>query len=171
MSGIAQNLSVLNIARLLRLARMARLVRLLRAVPELMVMVKGMAIATRSVLCALALLMVITYGFGIAMTQVSRDTPDLHEAYFGNVGESLWSLFLWGVIPDQADIVIESSGGGRSWMCAVLLLGCILLTTLTGVNMMAAALVEVVSAVSQVEKARTDLSFVKETLQRAWDEG
>eukprot|EP00419_Tripos_fusus_P050768 CAMPEP_0172840548 /NCGR_PEP_ID=MMETSP1075-20121228/29406_1 /TAXON_ID=2916 /ORGANISM="Ceratium fusus, Strain PA161109" /LENGTH=63 /DNA_ID=CAMNT_0013684405 /DNA_START=154 /DNA_END=342 /DNA_ORIENTATION=+ len=43
------NASILRMARLLRLTRLFRMARLLRAMPELLILVKGMAAAMRSV--------------------------------------------------------------------------------------------------------------------------
>merc|ERR1719214_427084 len=73
-AGGMGNASVVRIARLLRLSRMARVARLLRALPELMILIKGMLSATRSVFFTLCLLTIIMYVFGIAFTQLCRGT-------------------------------------------------------------------------------------------------
>merc|ERR1719276_14784 len=59
----SSNMSVLELAKLVRLTRMARMVRLLRALPELMVLIKGLAAATRSVFFTFCLLAIIVYVF------------------------------------------------------------------------------------------------------------
>merc|ERR1719456_1546975 len=68
------NASILRLARLLRLSRMARMARLLRAMPELMILIKGMISACRSVFFTLCLLALLTYVFGIMFTQLMVDT-------------------------------------------------------------------------------------------------
>merc|ERR1712137_127832 len=68
------DVSVMRLFRLLRLTRMARMVRLLRAMPELMVMIKAMSVAMRSVFFALCLLMSLIYVFSIAFTQLLETT-------------------------------------------------------------------------------------------------
>merc|ERR1719359_2636482 len=87
--------SILRLVRLLRLTRMARMVRLLRAMPELMILVKGISVATRSVFFTLILLLIFIYIFGIAFTQLAKDTP-LEEEYFTSVGVSMSTLLLRG---------------------------------------------------------------------------
>merc|ERR1719174_2276958 len=94
-SGALGNASILRIARLLRLSRMARVARLLRAMPELMILIKGMLSATRSVFFTLCLLMIIMYVFGIAFTQLCKDT-DIEDDYFSSVAHSMYSLMMYG---------------------------------------------------------------------------
>merc|ERR1719159_487672 len=87
-SGLG-NASILRLVRLLRLTRMARMARLLRAMPELMILVKGIFVATRSVFFTLCLLFIVIYVFGIAFTQlVGKWMP----AEFGTVSESMHTL-------------------------------------------------------------------------------
>merc|ERR1712032_844167 len=57
------NSGMLRLLRLLRLTRMCRVVKILRAFPELMILIKGMFVAMRSVLLTLVLLFVIIYMF------------------------------------------------------------------------------------------------------------
>lgn len=57
--------SVVRIARLLRLLRDSRLARLLPVMPELMIMIRGMVAATRSVVTTLVLLAIIVYLYGV----------------------------------------------------------------------------------------------------------
>ena len=56
---------MLRLIRLLRLSRIARLAKLLRAVPELMILIKGILFATRSVFCTFALLSICIYVFAV----------------------------------------------------------------------------------------------------------
>merc|ERR1712046_460547 len=76
------NASILRMARLLRLTRMARMVRLFRALPELMVLIKGV------------------YVFAIALRQLTHDT-EIGDAYFASIAMAMASLLLKGTIPDQ----------------------------------------------------------------------
>merc|ERR1719262_2019509 len=74
-NGSGGNASLLRVARLLRLTRMARMARLLRAMPELLILIKGMVAALRSVFFTLGLLFVMLYIFGIAFVQICDDSP------------------------------------------------------------------------------------------------
>merc|ERR1711970_995865 len=106
--GSSENLvgdaSILRLVRLLRLTRMARMVRLLRAMPELMILVKGISVATRSVFFTLCLLLIVIYIFAIAFTQMAAET-DLQDKYFKTVPDSMNTLLLRGTLPDLADFV------------------------------------------------------------------
>merc|ERR1719191_489625 len=79
--GMGGNAGIMRLARLMRLSRMARMGKLLRVMPELMIMIKGMKAATRSVFWTLLLLVVVKYVFGIAFVQMSTDSI-LHQTYF-----------------------------------------------------------------------------------------
>merc|ERR1719379_804821 len=79
------NMGVMRLARLMRLSRMARMGKLLRVMPELMIMIKGMLAATRSVCFTLGLLVIIMYIFGVAFVQLTQEIPDLREKYYRTV--------------------------------------------------------------------------------------
>merc|ERR1719199_1858592 len=72
--GSGGNAGIMRLARLLRLSRMARMGKLLRVMPELMIMIKGMKAATRSVFFTLLLLIIIMYVFAIAFVQLADGT-------------------------------------------------------------------------------------------------
>merc|ERR1719446_1152435 len=72
------------------------------------------------------------------------------------------SLLLQGVLPDQAEIVRDSSA--QHWLLGSLCLMFILLASLTVMNMLVGVLCEVVSVVSSVEKESMLISYVKGTL-------
>lgn len=153
------NASILKVLRLLRLTRMARMVRLLRAIPELMILVKGMAVATRSVFFTLCLLVVIIYIFGIAFTQLTLDT-NIGAEYFKTVLASMNTLLLYGTFLEDTPDVINAVGDESNLLRAIFLLF-ILLASLTVMNMLVGVLVEVVSVVSSVEKETLQVNFVK----------
>lgn len=156
------NASILKLFRLLRLSRMARMARLLRAMPELMIMCKGMKVAMRSVFFTLCLLAVIVYIFAITLTQVLEDTS-IGDESFRTVGRSMNSLLLHATIPDQADIV--TAVGEEHFVFRIIILLYILFASLTVMNMLVGVLVEVVSIVSAVEKETMLVNFVKQQLQ------
>mmetsp|Transcript_109754 Transcript_109754/g.199844 ORF Transcript_109754/g.199844 Transcript_109754/m.199844 type:complete len:728 (-) Transcript_109754:68-2251(-) len=161
-TGFGGNASILRLLRLLRLTRMARMARLLRALPELMILVKGIAVATRSVLFTLLLLMLIIYVFAIAFTSLTKGT-ELGDKYFKRVPMAMDTLLLGGTLPDHQDIVDEV--GAEHVLLKILFLIFMLLASLTVMNMLMGVLVEVVSVVSAVEKEQMVVNFVKHQLQ------
>lgn len=160
-SGGLENMSMFRMIRLLRMTRMLRMVRLMRAVPELMILLKGISAATRSVFFTLCLLALMIYIFAIAFTQMCEDT-DFGNEYFPTVPIAMNNLLLKGTLPDLAQFVEDA--GREGWFFQVLMLVFILLSSLTVLNMLVGVLVEVVSVVSAVEKEQMMVNFVKAEL-------
>jgi len=148
-SGQGLNLPT-SLLRLFRLARLSRLVRMMRSLPELMIMVKGMVSAAASVSYMLGLLVIVTYIFAIAMTQLSIDTQ-FHETYFKGVALSMYTLFIYGTFLDSlngfADAVREESS-----VCLAVLTVFLVVSALTLLNMLVGVLCEVVSAIAKIER-------------------
>lgn len=161
------NASILRIARLLRLSRMARMARLLRAMPELMVLIKGMMAATRSVFFTLCLLILIMYVFAIAFTQLT-DGTSLGKNHFGNVAESMYTLLVHGALLDDVG-VFANELGSESFMLALIFFVFGLLAALTVMNMLIGVLCEVVSAVAATEKEETLVTYVNGKLRQVVD--
>lgn len=164
--GGAGNTSALKLLRLFRLTRIARMAKLLRAVPELMVLIKGLAVAARSVFCTLVLLVFIVYIFALAFKQLCDGTT-LGEQRFDSVLDAMQTLFLDATLPDYSSIVSEA--GEEHIGYSFLLLAFILLGTLTVMNMLVGVLVEVVKVVSCVENEQLMVDFVKTKLQTLYN--
>merc|ERR1719217_1652351 len=87
------------ILRLFRLLRLSRLLRMLRSLPELMILIKGMVTAMQSVVYVMVLLVLFTYVFAIACTQLSLGT-EFHAVYFEDVAMSMYSLIIYATFLD-----------------------------------------------------------------------
>lgn len=159
------NASILRLARLLRLSRMMRMARLLRAMPELLILIKGMVAAMRSVFFTLALLAILVYVFGIMFTQLTVDAEThVHEVYFKTVPLSMHTLLLDGALMDGVGQVVRDLGE-ESLVFAGVFYIFVLLAALTMMNMLIGVLCEVVSAVASTEKEELTVNYVKEKLQ------
>merc|ERR1712137_1282370 len=106
---------------MLRLLRMARMTRVATAVPELAVLVKGMATAIRSVITILTMLFLIIYGISIIMydlmeysrEQSHSDQPSFGAQHFPSVQAGMYSLFMQVVCGFDADFISGAwSAGG-----------------------------------------------------------
>eukprot|EP00928_Gymnodinium_smaydae_P037847 TRINITY_DN26221_c0_g1_i1.p1 TRINITY_DN26221_c0_g1~~TRINITY_DN26221_c0_g1_i1.p1 ORF type:complete len:925 (-),score=204.33 TRINITY_DN26221_c0_g1_i1:136-2760(-) len=162
-NGGLGNASILRMARLLRLSRMARMARLLRAMPELMILIKGMMAAMRSVIFTLLLLIVLMYVFGIMFRQLIPET-EAGQKYFRSVGNAMFNLMVHGTFLDSLSVVLLDLGkeGAVIVFCFLLY---ILLAALTVMNMLIGVLCEVVSAVADSEKETMTVSYVKSRLK------
>eukprot|EP00927_Polykrikos_kofoidii_P002552 TRINITY_DN11018_c0_g1_i1.p1 TRINITY_DN11018_c0_g1~~TRINITY_DN11018_c0_g1_i1.p1 ORF type:complete len:827 (+),score=157.68 TRINITY_DN11018_c0_g1_i1:169-2481(+) len=157
-----KSVGALRILRIFRLLRLARVARLLRAAPELFILVKGMAVATKSIFFTLCLLTVIIYTFGIAFTQL-MDGTDVGKTMFPTVPEAMNTLLLRGALPDQESIVTDVSEVHP--LFRYLILFYILMASLIVMNMLVGVFCEVVTVVSEVEKEQLLLTWVKTELQ------
>eukprot|EP00929_Paragymnodinium_shiwhaense_P100331 TRINITY_DN6257_c0_g2_i1.p1 TRINITY_DN6257_c0_g2~~TRINITY_DN6257_c0_g2_i1.p1 ORF type:complete len:777 (+),score=173.35 TRINITY_DN6257_c0_g2_i1:152-2482(+) len=149
-SNPAHRLSNTSVLRLLRLLRLCRMVRMLRGLPELMLLVKGMVAAMRSVMYVMLLLIVVTYVYAIGLVQMS-DRYDFATTYFPDVPKAMYSLTIYAIFLDNlaefCDAVLEESVGVLLVLCSFVILAC-----LTVLNMLVGILCAVVEAVSKTEK-------------------
>merc|ERR1719203_1326657 len=107
--GLMGDAAILRMARLLRLSRMARMVRLFRAMPELLILVKGIVAATRSVFFTLCLLIILLYVFGIAFRQLA-DGSQVGKEQFDTVLASMYTLLIDGTFMDSMGPLIRRLG-------------------------------------------------------------
>eukprot|EP00928_Gymnodinium_smaydae_P069351 TRINITY_DN5279_c0_g2_i1.p1 TRINITY_DN5279_c0_g2~~TRINITY_DN5279_c0_g2_i1.p1 ORF type:complete len:654 (-),score=101.34 TRINITY_DN5279_c0_g2_i1:144-2105(-) len=158
------NTGFLRIAKLFRLSRMARMARLMRAMPEMMILIRGMAAAARSVFFTLCLLVVIIYVFAILFVQLTMDTP-VGDKYFKDVPSAMFTLLLQGTLLDSVSYIATDFMSEAFYMNVFFFLF-VLLASFTLMNMLIGVLCEVVSAVAAVEKEEMLIGYVKEKLER-----
>lgn len=157
-----------SILRLFRLLRLSRLMRMLRSLPELMILVKGMMTAMKSVVYVMCLQVIITYVFAIAFTQLAVGTPTIGEVFFSNVALSMYSLLIYSTLLDNmADF--NDALRFEQWPLLALDLVFIALAALTVMNMLIGVLCEVVSAVADTERATILTETVKEKMLKIID--
>mmetsp|Transcript_79502 Transcript_79502/g.184494 ORF Transcript_79502/g.184494 Transcript_79502/m.184494 type:complete len:728 (+) Transcript_79502:129-2312(+) len=154
--------NVMKLFRMVKLTRMARMVRLLRATPELMILIKGIAVAFRTVTFTLALLLMFIFLFAVLFKSLLEDTT-LGVETFRTVPRSMMSLLLFGVLPDNAPLVNDIWDINVAYgMISIVF---VYLTSLTVMNMLVGVLVEVVGVVSSVEREEMNVHFVYSKLQ------
>eukprot|EP00928_Gymnodinium_smaydae_P097682 TRINITY_DN8907_c1_g6_i1.p1 TRINITY_DN8907_c1_g6~~TRINITY_DN8907_c1_g6_i1.p1 ORF type:complete len:774 (+),score=213.81 TRINITY_DN8907_c1_g6_i1:258-2324(+) len=156
------DMGIIRLARLLRLSRMARMGKLLRVMPELMIMIKGMLAATRSVCFTLGLLMIIMYVFAIAFVQLTADYPTLSANYFTNVPKAIYTLLIGGIFLDGVGSLTKVLA--PHFHLAAMFYLFVLIGSLTVLNMLIGVLCEVVSAVAATEQEEMLVNYVHEKL-------
>jgi len=157
--GNLKSVALLKLLRLMRVFRMARLVRLVRAVPELMVLIKGMTMAARSVLLTILLLGIVIYVFAIGMTNLMHGTP-VAEVYWHTVPESMKTLLLHGCFFEGLPDVVNETGRESLFYGAVVIVF-VWLAAMTIMNMLVGVLVQVVSSVAAIEQEVSNCEYVK----------
>jgi voltage-gated sodium channel len=152
------------VLRLFRLLRLSRLLRMLRSLPELMILIKGMKTAMKTVLWVMCLLVIILYVFAIALTQLAMDKDHIKQEYFFNVALAMYSLLIYGTFLDDLSQFCNDIRK-ESIPCLVLVFIFIALSALTVMNMLIGVLCEVVSAVAKTEKEMIHTANVKDKMQ------
>merc|ERR1719162_2644543 len=84
--------------------RITRMARILRSVPELVVLLKGIGAASRSVCVFFLLWLIIIYIFAVVFRQITQGS-DLEEAYFSSVPAGMNTLLLEAILPDNAALI------------------------------------------------------------------
>ncbi|CAE8587212.1 unnamed protein product [Polarella glacialis] len=162
-AGSAANMGPTAMLRLFRLLRLSRLMRMLRSLPELMILVKGMVTAMKSVVYVMGLLVMITYVFAIALTQLTGGL-EVHDLYFKSVIISMYSLLIYATfldnLADFCDAIRE-----ESLPCLLIVFVYVGLAAMTVMNMLTGVLCEVVSAVAATENEERMTVAVSETLK------
>jgi len=142
-----------SLPRLLRLARLSRLVRMLRALPELMIMIKGMVTAAGVVGYTLGFLVVLTYVFAIAMTQLARGT-ELSEdgAFLSCVAMAMYSLTIHVTFLDDLADFANALKAQESPIMFMIASVFIVLASMTVLSLLIGILCSVISSVAEEER-------------------
>jgi len=167
--GGLTNASMMRMLRLLRLTRMARMARLLQAVPELLILIKGIMSAMRSVLFTLLLLGLVLYVFGICFAQLTKDTP-VGRRNFDTVPFAMHTLFLRGTLMEDMRPLVQELAQQHYGFAAIFYVFYIISASFL-LNMLIGVLCEVVNAVAATEKEELTVNYVKSKLQECFQHG
>jgi len=162
-AGAMGNASLAKMLRLVKLVRLARLARVLHSIPELLIVVKGIGVASRAVACTGFLLLFICYIFAIVMRQAT-DGTELGGRIYPNVIVSMRYLLTLGCAPDLLAPVEDTFSA--SPVFALVFVCFIIVIVITVMNMLVGILVGVMQAVATVEKEEMLVAFVRTNLMR-----
>jgi voltage-gated sodium channel len=160
------DLSMLRMFRMVKLFRMARMARILRSIPELVVLIKTIGVAARSVFFFFIFWLIIIFMFGVGFRQATKGS-DIGDQYFETVPTAMNTLLLDGLLPAQASFVNELAGANALLWPFIIIF--ILLASLTIMNMLIGVLVEVVNVVAVTEKEKMAVLGVKHDLEDAME--
>lgn len=163
-SSFLSNASSLRVVRLLRLTRLFRVARLLRALPELLILVKAMAAAARSVGFTLCLLLLVLYVFGIVFKQLLQDSA-VGQRFFPSVLNSMSNLAMRGVLLDSPSELMNSLQK-ESLVAFFIMYLFIILASVSIMNMLVGILCEVITAVAAAEKETLQMNWVRMVLDQ-----
>lgn len=152
---------LLAILRLIRLARVARMARLMRAFPELMVLIKGMMVATRSVFFTLLMLMCVIYIFSIVFRQICEGT-EMQES-FSTVPTAMFTLVVQGLYMDGV-YDLMSAFSDHSFLFLMIFVAYLFISSHTILNLLIGVLCEVVTVIAVTEKFELLVLFVRDRM-------
>lgn len=154
--------AVLRLVRILKFFRMARLVRLLRNVPEIMILLKGVAVAARPVFFSQVLLCAIVYIFAIAFFHLLKDTK-VGNTYFPDLGTAMMTLLFracfFNGLPDVAHALWD-----ENFLLFFMLLLFIVVAPLTALNLIIGILVKVVETLENVESLESASVYLEDQI-------
>eukprot|EP00930_Biecheleria_cincta_P011792 TRINITY_DN11489_c0_g1_i1.p1 TRINITY_DN11489_c0_g1~~TRINITY_DN11489_c0_g1_i1.p1 ORF type:complete len:901 (-),score=179.54 TRINITY_DN11489_c0_g1_i1:25-2727(-) len=162
----AGSVSLLRMFKLVKLVRLTRMVRLLRSVPELIIIVKGLVFAARSVTVFFLLWAMIVYVFAVFLRQVT-ESSDIGDTFFKTVPRAMNTLLLNGVFNSNTELtqVLQSRMQAENLWLWPLLIFFMALVSLTLMYMLVGVLVDVVGVVATSEKEGIAVSHIASQLR------
>eukprot|EP00931_Biecheleriopsis_adriatica_P041258 TRINITY_DN23605_c0_g1_i1.p1 TRINITY_DN23605_c0_g1~~TRINITY_DN23605_c0_g1_i1.p1 ORF type:complete len:704 (+),score=153.23 TRINITY_DN23605_c0_g1_i1:58-2169(+) len=160
--AVGEKFGILRLARILRLTRLGRIVRLLQALPEMLLLLKGIAASLRTLCVTVLLLGILIYVFGVIFKHQSSENSALN-AMFPSVPASMWVLLLHGTFMDAPATILNDILAESGWEAALFLFF-IFLSSFTVLDMLIGILVNVVQGVSATEKEQMAVGYLKNTL-------
>eukprot|EP00445_Apocalathium_hangoei_P024900 CAMPEP_0203932672 /NCGR_PEP_ID=MMETSP0359-20131031/71021_1 /ASSEMBLY_ACC=CAM_ASM_000338 /TAXON_ID=268821 /ORGANISM="Scrippsiella Hangoei, Strain SHTV-5" /LENGTH=1278 /DNA_ID=CAMNT_0050862143 /DNA_START=42 /DNA_END=3878 /DNA_ORIENTATION=- len=142
------SMSMLRVFRLVKLARVSRVARLLRTVPELLILVKGLRAASRSVVVFFVMWTLIIYIYSLFLRMV--DVFEEPSPVFTSIPVTMNILLLRGILPQHADFIMNASAD--NFLFWPILLSFIIVAFVMLMNMLVGVSVEVITAVASTER-------------------
>lgn len=156
------NISFLRMMRMVKLLRLSRISRFIRSVPELVIILKAMGFAARSVLVFFFVWLVIIYIFAVGLRQAT-DSSTVGMSLFPSVPEAMNTLLLDGLLADYSPMI--KSLGNQSPILWIIGLAYVLLVAITVLCMLVGCLVEAVGAIASSQKEGLAISYVAGTVR------
>lgn len=164
-----------SVLRLLRLLRIARVAKLMRAFPELMMILRGVAAASKAVFWTCVLLVIITFTWSILFTseyhqgkladdELGDDQPA--EIVFGSMGKSMKNLLIMGTILDDVTYCADAIRASDNIGMLIAFVLYILLSSFTMLNMLVGILVDVVQTVLENERTQRASQHASTSIQK-----
>eukprot|EP00933_Yihiella_yeosuensis_P016890 TRINITY_DN14280_c0_g3_i1.p1 TRINITY_DN14280_c0_g3~~TRINITY_DN14280_c0_g3_i1.p1 ORF type:complete len:996 (-),score=163.78 TRINITY_DN14280_c0_g3_i1:118-2823(-) len=161
-SGNLGSMTLLKMVRLVKMLRLSRMAKFLRQVPELVIIMKGLLFAARSVFVFFLLWGMIVYVFAVLFRQVTDDSK-VGKEYFSSVPAAMNTLLLNGVFVDHAVMVNDmAEESAILWPVIVFFIA---LVSLTIMYMLVGVLVDVVTVVASSEKEALAISDIASQLR------
>jgi len=161
------SLKLIIVFRVLRLSRVFRLARVLRGVPELMVIVRGLGIASRAIVVVLLLLGGIIY-VGAIVFRGMLEGSAFGAKWFPTVLSAMGTLMLECTLSGARGTPLIREAHKESIVYSGLLLCFVLLANVTMMGVLAGLLVQTVKTVAESEKEEKSVRDLINTMDELW---
>jgi hypothetical protein len=141
--------------------------RLFKAMPELVILLKGIGVAARSVSVFFVLWVIIIYVFAILFRQLTEGDA-IGDEYFRTVPDAMNTLLLDGILPETSDLVNELAHA-KPFLWPIILFF-VLFASVTLMYMLMGVLVDVVSAIACTEKEGMTVMLLASSLRAALED-
>eukprot|EP00929_Paragymnodinium_shiwhaense_P002787 TRINITY_DN103076_c0_g1_i1.p1 TRINITY_DN103076_c0_g1~~TRINITY_DN103076_c0_g1_i1.p1 ORF type:complete len:551 (+),score=100.02 TRINITY_DN103076_c0_g1_i1:301-1953(+) len=166
---VGSSAGLVRLCRLLRLLRILRLVKLMRWVPELLVMLKALWAAIRSVVCIATLLTLVLFCFAMFFMQVSADSP-VQNVYFDSILNSMGFLLMHGTLLLGADVKLSELAEKGNPLLVAGFIVCIFTTAFLMMNILVGILCQIISSVSVIEHEQLKMEAVRDAVRQIMHE-
>jgi len=153
--------AVLRVLRVVKMMRVSRMARLMRGFPEILVLLKGVKAAFRSVVVFFSLWLIIIYMFAL----IFRTFPSGELEDFKSVPGAMNTLLLNGILPAHEPIVSRVAAENPFFW--IVMMCFIAIASVTLMNMLIGVLVEVVSLISSTEREAIEVMALAQDLREA----
>lgn len=153
--------SMLRLLRIVKMMRVSRMARLLRGFPEVLVLLKGMKAAFRSVCIFFLLWAILIYIF--ALVFVTLSSGNFEE--FRTVPTAMNTLLLDAILPQHGPVV--KLVANRNYFYWLIMMTFIAIASVTLMNMLVGVLVEVVNLISTTEREGVEVMTLAQDLRQA----
>jgi len=153
---------ILRMIRMVKMCRISRMARVMRAIPELVILVKGIGAASRSVLVFFSLWLIIIYVFAVVFRQCTSGF-DIGVSHFDSVPDAMNTLLLSGIMPENARLVNDLAGAHAMFWPPIVFF--IVLVSLILGYMLIGVLVEVIRSVASTEKEKLIVGHLAQNLR------
>mmetsp|Transcript_157931 Transcript_157931/g.484001 ORF Transcript_157931/g.484001 Transcript_157931/m.484001 type:complete len:570 (+) Transcript_157931:115-1824(+) len=157
------NVDFIRTIRIIKMLRLSRMARLLRAIPELLVLLKAVGTAVRSMMVFFLLWLVVIYVFAVIFRQITEG-QEVGKRYFDGVLPAMNTLLMEGILPENTKIM--NSLLDENFAYWPLMMSFILLTSITLMYMLIGVLTDVVHLVAKSEQEGLVVTAVASRLRK-----
>jgi len=161
------NIRIFSVIQMMRLVRVLRLVKLFRFLPEVLVIVRGIAVAMRPISLVFTLLFMVIY-IGAIIFRVLLESTEFGDRKFKSVPQAIATLLLDCALSETRGGPLMKEAYSQHPVFPFLIFIFVLLTNVTMMGLLVGLLVQTIKKVAKVEEEKKNMKN-KETMDDFWN--